>query len=105
MLPQVLGVAPGLRCSVVCEILVPRPGIKPASRVLQGRFLTTGPAREVPFSPFLCKFVDRLDWQMKETQAIQLKQNWSHAVYAAVEVYRLIYLQVLKIAIVFCDLD
>ena len=42
---------------------------------------------------------------MKETQAIQLQQNWSHAVYAAVEVYRLIYLQVLKIAIVFCDLD
>ena len=31
-----------LRCPTACEILVPRPGIKPASPALQGRFLTTG---------------------------------------------------------------
>ena len=31
------------RCSVACGILVPRPGIKPASPALEGGFLTTGP--------------------------------------------------------------
>ena len=30
-------------CSVACGILVPQPGIKPTSPVLQGGFLTTGP--------------------------------------------------------------
>ena len=32
-----------LSCSTACGILVPRPGIKPASHALEGRFLTTGP--------------------------------------------------------------
>ena len=31
-----------LSCSEVCGILVPRPGIEPASPVLEGGFLTTG---------------------------------------------------------------
>ena len=35
-------VAVGLRCSGVCEILVPRPRIELASTVLEGGFLTTG---------------------------------------------------------------
>ena len=32
-----------LSCLTVCGILVPQPGIEPASRALEGRFLTTGP--------------------------------------------------------------
>ena len=36
--------AHGLGCSMECGILVPRPGIKLTSLVLQGRFLTTEPA-------------------------------------------------------------
>ena len=33
----------GLSCPKACRILVPRPGIEPASPALEGRFLTTGP--------------------------------------------------------------
>ena len=32
-----------LSCPATCGILVPQPGIKPASPELEGRFLTTGP--------------------------------------------------------------
>ena len=35
--------ARGLSCPVACEILVPRPGIKPRSPALEGEFVTTGP--------------------------------------------------------------
>ena len=35
--------ASGLSCPIVCGILVPRPGIKPTSPALEGRFSTTGP--------------------------------------------------------------
>ena len=35
-----------LHFSMSYEILVPQPGIKPASPALQGRFLTTGPPRK-----------------------------------------------------------
>ena len=42
-LPQGLAVAHGLSCSAACGILVPRPGIEPASLALQGRFLTAVP--------------------------------------------------------------
>ena len=38
--------AHGLSCSVICEILVPIPGIELTSPPLQGRFLTTGPQRK-----------------------------------------------------------
>ena len=38
-----LTVACGLSCSPACGILVPQPGIKPPSPVLEDRFLTTGP--------------------------------------------------------------
>ena len=38
-----LVVACGFSCSATCGILVPRPGIKPESLTLVGRFLTTGP--------------------------------------------------------------
>ena len=44
-------VAHGLRCPVACGILVPLPGIKPASSALEGGFLTTGPPGK---SPKLC---------------------------------------------------
>ena len=37
-------VVPRLSCPAECEILVPRPGIKPMSPKLAGRFLTTGPS-------------------------------------------------------------
>ena len=42
-----------------CGILVPRPGIEPASPALQGRLLITGPPREVPTFDFLpnCRIV------------------------------------------------
>ena len=33
----------GLSCPTACGILVPQPGIEPASRALEGGFLTTGP--------------------------------------------------------------
>ena len=33
----------GLSCSVACGILVPQPGITPASHALQGRFVIVGP--------------------------------------------------------------
>ena len=33
----------GLGCPAACGVLIPRPGIKPASLALKGRFLTTGP--------------------------------------------------------------
>ena len=33
----------GLSCPAACAILVPRPGIEPASPALAGGFLTTGP--------------------------------------------------------------
>ena len=36
-------VARGLSCPKACGILVPRPGIEPASPALEGGFFTTGP--------------------------------------------------------------
>ena len=36
----------GLSCPTACGILVPQPGIKPASSALEGRFLTTGSPRK-----------------------------------------------------------
>ena len=36
-------VACGLSCPVACRILVPQPGIEPASPALEGGFFTTGP--------------------------------------------------------------
>ena len=41
-----LGAAHKLSFSMSYEILVPQPGIKPASPALQGRFLTTGPPKK-----------------------------------------------------------
>ena len=38
-----LVVARGFSCSKACGILVPQPGIEPASLALSGEFLTTGP--------------------------------------------------------------
>ena len=43
---------------VACRILVPQPGIEPESSALAGRFLTTGPLKEVPPCRFL--FLDVL---------------------------------------------
>ena len=36
-----------LSCPIACGILVPRLGTEPVSLALEGRFLTTGPTREV----------------------------------------------------------
>ena len=41
-------VACGLSCPAACGILVPRPGIEPASPALEGGFLTTGPPGKSP---------------------------------------------------------
>ena len=38
----------GLSCPTACGILVPRPGIEPASPALEGGFLTTGPPGKSP---------------------------------------------------------
>ena len=49
--PECMGsvaVARGLSCPVACGILVPQPGIKPASPALQDRFLTPGPPGKSP---------------------------------------------------------
>ena len=43
-------VAHGLRCPLVCGILVPGPRIEPVSPVLVGKFLTTGPPGKSPHS-------------------------------------------------------
>ena len=43
-----LVVAHGLSCPEACGILVPRPGIEPASPALEGGFLTTGPPGKSP---------------------------------------------------------
>ena len=40
----------GLRCSLVCGILVPGPRIEPVSPVMVGKFLTTGPPGKSPHS-------------------------------------------------------
>ena len=42
----------GLSCPVACGILVPRPGIEPASPALEGGFLTTGPPGKSPGKEF-----------------------------------------------------
>ena len=42
-----------LLCSMVCRIMIPRPGIEPVSPVLQGEYLTTGPPRKSLHSSFL----------------------------------------------------
>ena len=50
-------VAHGLSCSKARGIFLPGPGIKPVSPVLAGRFLTTGPLREVlSFHPRLSRW-------------------------------------------------
>ena len=43
-----------MQFSLACEILVPQPGIKPASPALEGKFLITGPPG---MSPFLIVFI------------------------------------------------
>ena len=42
----------GLSCSTACGILVPPPGIQPASAALQGGFFTTGPPGKSSISLF-----------------------------------------------------
>ena len=42
----------GLSCSPeACQILAPRPGIKPTSLALEGSVLTTGPLEKAPHEP------------------------------------------------------
>ena len=50
----------GLSCPAACGILVPRPGIKPPSPALEGRFLTTGPPGKSP----ICKLF--LKWRVQD---------------------------------------
>ena len=49
-----VAVAHKLSCLVVCGILVPQPGIEPASSVLEGGFLTTELPRKSSALAFLC---------------------------------------------------
>ena len=42
-----------LSCPMECGVLVPRPGIEPASPALAGRFLTAGPPGKSLFWSFL----------------------------------------------------
>ena len=48
--------AHGLSCPVACGILVPPPGIEPASPALEGGFFTTGPPGKSPLA-FLIKMI------------------------------------------------
>ena len=50
-----LVVALGLSCPSACGILVPQPGIEPASPALEGGFLTTGPPGKSVSSVFYSK--------------------------------------------------
>ena len=54
---QVLATAWGLHCSTTCGILVPWPGIKPASPALEGGFLTTRPPGKSQDTFFLLPWV------------------------------------------------
>ena len=45
-----------LSCPTACGILVPRPGIEPASPALEGGFLTTGPPGKSPHPHFIIDF-------------------------------------------------
>ena len=49
-----LGLCCSMMFSLSCGILVPQPGIKPASPALEGKFLITGPPGR---SPFLIVFI------------------------------------------------
>lgn len=42
----------GLSCFMACGVLVPPPGIKPATPAFQGRFLTVGPPGKSPVLSF-----------------------------------------------------
>ena len=46
-------------CPVACGILVPPPGIEPASPALEGRFLTTGPPGKSLYN-LLKRYIDAL---------------------------------------------
>ena len=48
----------GLSCPAACGILVPQPGIKPASPALEGGFFTTGPPGKSLFGFLKKKFTD-----------------------------------------------
>ena len=48
----------GLSCPEACGILVPQPGIEPASLALQGRFFTTGPPEESRIVGFRFDHID-----------------------------------------------
>ena len=58
--------ARGFSCSAACGILVPPPGIEPASPALEGRFLTTGPPGKSPQNFFKePKPILRARWEKK----------------------------------------
>ena len=50
-------VAHGLSCPATCGILVPRPGIEPASPAWEDRFFTTGPPGKSPLNHIFLKGV------------------------------------------------
>ena len=52
-----LGEVRGLTCPTTCGILVPRPGIEPASPALEGGFFTTGPPGKSLAQLFLDDFL------------------------------------------------
>ena len=63
---------------VACRILVPWPGIKPASPALQGRYLPTGPSGKPPSGVFFAeieKLILRFVWHFKGPEIALLKRN------------------------------
>ena len=61
-------VTPGLSCPSACGILVPQPGIEPASSALQGGFLTNGP----PGKSQHCFPLEALGFSLSATTPVQL---------------------------------
>ena len=58
-----------LSCFSACGILVPRPGIRPASSTLQGRFLSSGPPGK---SHFLLLLMSSKAVELQETHLAHL---------------------------------
>ena len=61
-------VAPGLSCPTACGILVPRPGIEPASPELEGRFFTTGPPGKSLCRSFKIFLINLFNWMIVDLQ-------------------------------------
>ena len=66
-----LGLCCSMPFSLACGILVPQPGIKPASPALEGKFLITGPPG---MSPFLIVFILEIHFFYPHVNFLKLVQ-------------------------------